>query len=112
MNKFFAMPALILVFSASTVAAYSLEKVVELAASTASEQAATAAGAAIKKKMVNVNTADAKALAKIPGIDSQVAEAITAYRKANGKFKTLQDLAKVQGVEPELLDAIKDLIRF
>lgn len=112
MNKFFAMPALILLFSTPAAADFNLGKAVDSAVSNISEQAVTAAGAAIKKEVVDVNTADAATLSKIPGINSEVAKAITAYRKVNGKFKTLQDLAKVQGVEPELLEAIKNLIKF
>lgn len=48
---------------------------------------------------VNVNTADAQAMAdNLNGIGIRKAEAIVEYRKANGPFKTLEDLKNVKGV--------------
>ena len=48
---------------------------------------------------VDVNTADAKAIAKVMrGVGIRKAEAIVAYRNKNGKFKSLDDLAKVKGI--------------
>jgi competence protein ComEA len=48
---------------------------------------------------VNINTADAATLSKVlNGIGEARAEAIVAYRKKNGPFKSIDDLAKVSGV--------------
>ena len=48
---------------------------------------------------VNVNTADAKTIAKsLNGIGISKAEAIVKYRKDNGPFKTQNELAKVKGI--------------
>ena len=57
--------------------------------------------------MVNINTADAAALTKIKGIGSKKAEAIIAYRTANGNFKTIDDLKKVKGIGAKILEKIK-----
>lgn len=48
---------------------------------------------------VDINTADAKAISKImKGVGIKKAEAIVAYRKKNGKFKSIDDLSKVKGI--------------
>lgn len=48
---------------------------------------------------VNVNTADAKTIAKeLKGIGLSRAQAIVAYREKNGPFKSVDDLARVKGV--------------
>ena len=48
---------------------------------------------------VNVNTADAKTIAKsLNGIGISKAEAIVKYRNDNGPFKTQKELAKVKGI--------------
>ena len=48
---------------------------------------------------VDINTADAKAIARImKGVGLKKAEAIVAYRKKNGKFKSIDELSKVKGI--------------
>lgn len=47
---------------------------------------------------ININTADVAALAELTGVGQSKAEAIVAYREANGPFSTPQDLAKVKGI--------------
>ena len=47
---------------------------------------------------ININSADAATLASLDGIGSSKAEAIIAYRKANGPFKTPEGLANVKGI--------------
>ncbi len=56
---------------------------------------------------VNINTADAKELATLPGIGSVKAEAIVKFRKANGKFKNVNDLKEVKGIGDKMVDKIK-----
>ena len=54
---------------------------------------------------VNINTADAQALSKnIKGIGMKKAQAIVAYREANGEFKKIEDLKKVKGIGNKLLE--------
>ncbi|RBW48512.1 ComEA family DNA-binding protein [Marinobacter sp. F3R11] len=48
--------------------------------------------------VVNINSADAVTLTSLEGIGYSKAEAIVAYREANGSFKTPEDLAKVKGI--------------
>lgn len=48
---------------------------------------------------VNINTADAKTLAKeLKGIGQAKAEAIVKYRAEVGGFKSIEELKKVEGV--------------
>ena len=54
---------------------------------------------------VNVNTADASALAKaLEGIGPAKAKAIVSYRDKNGPFKTVDQLAMVEGITQKLID--------
>ena len=54
---------------------------------------------------VNVNTADASALAKaLNGIGPAKAKAIVSYREKNGPFKTVDQLAMVEGITQKLID--------
>ena len=54
---------------------------------------------------VDINTADAKTLSTaLIGIGAAKAEAIVAYREANGPFKQLDELLKVKGVGEKTLE--------
>jgi len=57
---------------------------------------------------VNINTAGADELVTVNGIGKVKAEAIVAYRTANGPFKTVDDLAKVKGLGGKNLEKIKN----
>ncbi len=62
---------------------------------------------------VDVNTADAKTLAReLQGIGMAKAEAIVAYREKNGPFKSADDLAKVKGLGKKLVDQNKSNLKF
>jgi competence protein ComEA len=62
---------------------------------------------------VNVNTADAKTLAReLQGIGMAKAEAIIAHREKNGPFKSTDDLVKVKGLGKKLVDQNKSNFRF
>lgn len=54
---------------------------------------------------VNINTADAPTLSKnIKGVGLKKAQAIVAFREANGEFKKIEDLMKVKGIGKKLLE--------
>ena len=61
---------------------------------------------------VNINSADAKTLAKeLDGIGPAKAQAIVDYRQKNGSFKTADDLLKVEGIGAKVLEQNRDNIR-
>jgi len=60
---------------------------------------------AVQAEPVNINTADATALAKsLNGIGPAKAKAIVSYREKNGPFKTVDQLAMVEGITQKLID--------
>jgi competence protein ComEA len=61
---------------------------------------------------VNINTADATALAKaLTGIGPAKAKAIVSYREKNGPFKSADQLAMVDGITQKLIDKNRADIR-
>lgn len=60
---------------------------------------------------VDINSADAKTLAEsLSGVGLVRAEAIVAYRAANGPFRDVEDLAKVKGIGKKTLESNRDAI--
>lgn len=62
------------------------------------------------KGLVNLNTADAEALCTLNGIGASRAEAILAYRKEIGGFKSIEQLMEVAGIGESLFQQIKSSI--
>jgi competence protein ComEA len=63
---------------------------------------------ALFAEVVNINKADSATLQQhLKGIGPVKSEAIVDYRKKHGSFKSLDDLLKVQGVGPSLLEKNK-----
>lgn len=56
---------------------------------------------------ININEATVKELSSLPGIGKKKAEAIVAYRNQKGKFSTVEDLGKVEGIGAKLLDKVR-----
>ncbi len=61
---------------------------------------------------VVVNTAPFEELKSVLGLTFPEAEAVVAYRDANGTFHSLVDLEKVPGVDTKKLEARKDKLQF
>jgi competence protein ComEA len=59
---------------------------------------------------VNVNTADVETLSSLKGIGQSRAEAIVAYREANGPFRSLHELTQVRGVGERTIEENMDRI--
>lgn len=58
---------------------------------------------------VDINTADAASLAaELKGVGQERAKAIVEYREANGPFRSVDDLVKVKGIGPALLEKNRD----
>ena len=63
-------------------------------------------------RKVNVNKAVADDLVSALGIPAADASAIVSHRNVNGKFKDLQDLTRVPGINARKLVTLKDSIEF
>lgn len=60
--------------------------------------------AAAPVKAININTADASAIADgLVGVGKSKADAIVAYRKEHGPFKSAEQLADVKGIGEKLV---------
>lgn len=59
---------------------------------------------------INVNTADIWLLDALPGIGEELAQRIVDYRAENGPFQTIEDLTKVRGIGPAILERVRDKI--
>ena len=59
---------------------------------------------------ININTASAEELDKLPEIGPVKAKAIVDYREANGKFTAPEDIMKVSGIKEGTFAKIKDFI--
>jgi len=57
---------------------------------------------------IDLNTATAEELTALPGVGKVTAEKIVAYREENGPFASLEDLLRVDGVKPSVLEKIYD----
>lgn len=66
---------------------------------------------AVNEAAININTADVQTLTKLKGIGPKKAEAIVAWREANGDFKTVDQLLDVKGIGEATLAANRDNIR-
>ena len=61
---------------------------------------------------VNINQATLKELTSLPGIGKKRANDIIAYREKNGKFSSIEDVKKVDGIGKDTIEKIKDHIVF
>lgn len=59
---------------------------------------------------VNINTATKEELMALPGIGESKADAIIAYREAQGKFQSTEELMNINGIKEGVYNKIKDLI--
>ena len=59
---------------------------------------------------ININTASAAEMDKLPEIGPVKAQAIVDYRNANGRFAAPEDIEKVKGIKEGTFAKIKDFI--
>ena len=59
---------------------------------------------------VNLNTADAPTLDRLPGVGEVLAERIVADREAHGPFGSVDDLERVSGIGPAMMASLRDLV--
>jgi competence protein ComEA len=59
---------------------------------------------------VDLNTATVEQLDTLPGIGPVTAAAIVAWRDANGRFTSVDQLGDVDGIGPARLEKLRDLV--
>lgn len=59
---------------------------------------------------ININTASATELDTLQGIGPALADAIIEYRTQHGPFGSVDELARVPGISPRMVDKIRDSI--
>ena len=60
---------------------------------------------------INLNTATVQQLDTLPGVGPVTAAAIVAWRDANGKFTSVDQLGEVDGIGPGRLEKLRPLVR-
>lgn len=59
---------------------------------------------------ININTAGAAELEKLPGIGPAKARAIADYREKNGLFRQIEDLSNVPGIGEKTVESLREYI--
>ncbi|NCC31578.1 MAG: helix-hairpin-helix domain-containing protein, partial [Chloroflexia bacterium] len=62
------------------------------------------------RELVNLNTANEKTLAALPGISPSLAKRIVTYRQERGSFNTVEELNSIAGVGPRNFDKFRHLL--
>ena len=70
----------------------------------------TGATAPTEPGILDINTASAAQLQTLPGIGEVIAQRIVDYREANGPFRSVGELTRVEGIGQKRLEAIWDLV--
>lgn len=70
----------------------------------------TAKGSNKASKIVNINTADEKAIDSLPGIGPVMAKRIVDYRSENGRFSNIKELKEVPGISEKKFGNLKKYI--
>ena len=60
--------------------------------------------------ILNINTASEEELKQLDGVSDVIAKRIVLYREENGKFGTVEDLMKVEGIGEKKLQSIRNYV--
>jgi competence protein ComEA len=64
----------------------------------------------IRPQKININTASQQELELLPRVGPSMAKAIIAYRTSKGRFRSIKDLDKVDGIGPKMLERLAPLV--
>ena len=59
---------------------------------------------------ININTANASELDKLPGVGEAIAKKIIEYREYNGNFSSIEEIKNVSGIGETKFEKMKDYI--
>ena len=76
-----------------------------------SGRARVKAGSGAPGRRLSLNRATAAELADLPGIGVTKAAAIVAFRRRNGPFRNVDDLAKVSGIGSRTVEGLRERVR-
>lgn len=79
-------------------------------ASAASGPDAAGAGPTEPSGPIDLNTASAEELDRLPGVGPATASAILAYREEHGRFSSVDELLDVRGIGEAKLEALRDAV--
>ena len=77
---------------------------------TSAPASATSGTGQTKSALVNLNTATEADFQTISGIGQKRAQDIIAYREANGRFKSVDELKNVSGIGAKTLEKLKEYV--
>ena len=72
-----------------------------------SEQEPSRPDSLLPDEVIDINTADAYDLRRLPGIGEKRAEDIIAWREEHGPFQTVDELTQVSGIGPVILENLR-----
>lgn len=82
-----------------------------VSASVAAPTEASTGNASVPGGLVDLNAATVQDLDALPGVGPVTAAAIIAWRDANGRFTSVDQLGDVDGIGPARLEKLRDLVR-
>lgn len=62
------------------------------------------------KKKLDINTATAEELAKLPGVGEVIAARIVRHREKSGRFRSVDELLIIRGISRKKLEALRPLV--
>lgn len=68
---------------------------------------ASAAESEPAKKVVNINTASAVELTRLPRVGDKLAQRIATHRQEHGAFRRVEDLMEVKGIGEKMFQGLK-----
>ncbi|GBE03431.1 comE operon protein 1 [bacterium BMS3Abin09] len=60
--------------------------------------------------VIDLNAATVKELAALPGVGKKRAQAIVTYRTENGKFESIDEIMKIDGIGKKTLTKIRERV--